>query len=206
MAPEPPTGFLTLRLGKFQRTTRATAAGGRRVVNISDCTVTRWSVFGENEDNDRVGRHRFSTGNEIQISVVEAKPGEPRWEGNPEKIGAIGLEHTHANVYLSSDAFSSFWAAADATDGADRSVELELKSDGSNTLWVTNVGFFEDMPAPEFTKPNKEGLSFPKARVDPVVVGIGTVQEQLKDLSKSLMVAFYVLLAILFVVTFLHRG
>jgi hypothetical protein len=202
MASGDSTGFLTLRVGGFQRTTRATAEGGRRVVNISDCPVTQWYVISDKDDDKKLAGQSFAKEDQLLVSVVEAKPGEPRWGENPEKIGAAGGDS--ANLYLPLDAFSSFWDAAEAVDGATRHIELVLKSDGSNVLCVTNVGLIESMPAPPRTPPEKDFSSLPLPRVHPVVAEIRTMREQLGGLSRSLLVWVYVALAAWLAVSLFH--
>jgi hypothetical protein len=120
----------------------------------------------DERDTDKLAGQSFAPGEHLQVYVLEAKSGQPRWKENPKKIGAVASEHTYANLVLSSDAFASFWEAAEATDGARRSIEIQLVADGSTVLCATNVGFFEQMPAAPTTNPGKGDL--PTPRLHPV--------------------------------------
>ncbi len=143
------TGFLTVRAGTFQRTTRTTvAAGAFRAVTFSHCPVTQWMVIGT-ADSDKLDGHSFSKGEKLQLlTVYEKRWDDPLWKEDPEKIGAIGRDDMFANVYVPPEAFADFWNAAEAQLGSIHSVELALKPGSPVSLSVTNIGLFEAMPSP----------------------------------------------------------
>jgi hypothetical protein len=144
--PERPTGYLSLEAGRMVRTSRATATGSVRFVTISNCSVTQWFIV-DDRDKKLIGKN-FKDGEQFNVTVMEAKPGELHWKEDPEKIGALDREYAFCNVFLPPVAFAHFWSGA---DGLDDSIELELKSDGPDNFAVTNVGFFEPGARPVVT-------------------------------------------------------
>jgi hypothetical protein len=172
----PATGFLTLRAGTFQRTTRAEREGAHRGINISNCPVTRWDVIGH-DIGDKLDGHSFRADEALMVSIMEAKPGDVLWEEDPEKIGALVTDSMHANVRLPPDAFALFWIAAEAADGATRFIEIVSKPDRPDVLTVTNIGLFENMPG---------------SPVHPVVAELRVMREKLSRLVTSIAVVLLI--------------
>ena len=132
-------------------------------------------------NDDKLDGRSFGTDQQLSVSIMEAKPGDPLWTEdsilppNPEKIGVLSTDRMHATVYVPRDAFAHFWTAAEATDGSTRDMELELKPDVQGTLTVTDIGLFESMPG---------------SALHPVVVELRVMREK----AKSIVVGFAVVL------------
>jgi len=154
MVSESPTGFLTFPAGTFQRTMRATREGAVRAINIFNCQVTHWMVMSDHMRDDKLDGHSFRVDEPLDVSISEAKPDQslrkedaanarlqqspgdtwlaslcPEDSEPPEKIGALSTGYgMHAK--LPPDAFTHFWAGAEATDGSTRHIEIQLKPGG----------------------------------------------------------------------------
>ena len=180
MASENPTGFLTVTVGAFGRTTRAVRKGAVRAINIANCPVTNWQVISDYMSDDKLDGRSFSANEQFTVSITETKPGEAEdtfLPPNPEKIGTLDADSMRVHLNLQPDAFALFWNAAEATHGSTRSMELVLKPDrqSQHILTVTNIGLFEDMPG---------------SPVHPVVAELRVM----RDKAKSIVVGFVVVL------------
>lgn len=184
------TGFLTLRAGTFQRVSRTTRERVVRAVSISDCPVTNWYVIGDHPDDKELDGHRFNADDQLLISVVETKQGEPLWAEDAEKIGVVSSDH--ASLHLPPLTFAHFWTAGEATNGATHYIEIVLKAGPSKSLSVTNVGLIESMPAPDHPS---------GGRIHPVVAEIRTMRGQFAAVTKSILVGIYILGATWILVT-----
>ena len=178
-------------LARFERRTHAKREGTVRKINICNCPVSSWSVIGSNDN--KLDGHGFYRNEEFSVSMTETKPGDPLWEedtilpglwgedrvlpANPEKIGTLKANSRDVHFYLQPDAFALFWTAAEATDGATRHVEIEVKPDTANILTVLSVYLIEDIPAP---------------RLHPVVAELRVIREK----AKSIVVGFAVVLIV----------
>ena len=180
MASETPTGFLTVTVGAFGRTTRAVRKGAVRAINIANCPVTNWQVISDYMSDEKLDGRSFSANEQFTVSITETKPGEAEdtfLPPNPEKIGTLDADSMRVHCYLQPDVFALFWNAAEATHGSTRSMELVLKPDrqSQHILTVTNIGLFEDMPG---------------SPVHPVVAELRVMREK----AKSIVVGFVVVL------------
>jgi hypothetical protein len=69
-----------------------------------------------------------------------------------------------------------------------RNIEIVLKPDHPDTLSVTNVGLIESMPV--------SPVDPPSGRLHPVVAELRIMRDQLGGLTKSLVIAFYIFIAL----------
>ena len=175
-------GFLTVTVGAFTRRTYVTREGAYRVIQVSNCPVTHWTVMGSGDG--KLDGHSFHTDGLLNtVTIMEVKPGEfgRRFAADPEKIGTLNTNYMHADVYVPDDALALFWAAAEATDGSTRSMELILKPDRQDELTVTNINLFESMPRSPF---------------HPVVAELRIMREKLFGKTRPIIVAFWIVVAI----------
>lgn len=179
--------FLTAKVGAMHRTSRTTHSGTVRAVHMSGCPVTRWTTWETHDVRDNLKEAADQT---VDVSVVEIKPGEPRWPEDPEKIGAFSTASMHINLYLPPHTFTHFWNAADAANDSSRHIDIVLKSNErdprSHVLSVTNAGLLESMPA---------------STLHPVVAELRSVRDSFTALTKSILVWLYVFGAIWVAVT-----
>jgi hypothetical protein len=83
---------LRLQAGTFRRTTRANArVGVTRILAISNCPVTVWSVMSE-EDVHPLNKVSFSTEQQVDVDILESS--EPHWNDAPEKMGVLSFGST----------------------------------------------------------------------------------------------------------------
>src|SRR5262245_19977474 len=185
------TGFLSVQLGNFARTTSISAERVRREVALSNCLVTSWRVTSF-ADVNKLSKDRFSEGELLELSVRERTPGEVLWNEEPEKIGIVDADRMCGHVILPPHAFAPIWSAAEATDGRRRNVELELKARQSEILSVTNVGFFEAM-----LQGNTVAKGEPTQPLDPVLVELREMRKELIPLIRYAIFWFFVALGLL---------
>ena len=180
MASEIPTGFLTVRAGTFQRSSRASREGDVRQVSISNCPVTSWSVMGEDTDDNKLDGRSFGIDEQLLVYIREMKSLGNLFEGgHPEKIGGLNTESMLAFAYVPPNSFAHFWMAAEATDGSTRHIDLELGPGPRNVLSVTNVGLIESMTGSH-----------------PVVAELRVMREKLSRRAGPIIVAFWIVVVI----------
>jgi hypothetical protein len=148
------TGYLTVRLGTFRRSTSTSAEKSTRAVHIENCVIR--------EGGEIQGCN--CRGEQIGIEVYEKKPGEELWKDDPAKIG--GLSTKFMTLYLPAETFGPLWAAAAATDGAAwRQMRCEYKSGGNAILSITTATLVEFLSGDaEVDFDPKTGLARPLCR------------------------------------------
>jgi hypothetical protein len=115
-------------VGKFKRSSEATATGAQRSVEITDCPIIRCS---DSNLGDGVGR-------EMTVRILETETDQLRWkEDDPERIGALTRERSNefyrpsmrVSIFIPSKMFAEIWKAAEAKDRTERKIRFEFKQD-----------------------------------------------------------------------------
>jgi len=122
-------GKLDLLMGTVVRQVTASAKGTRRLIELSLCKVAH---------GGKIGAKDLSGGFvDIRIYGLDAVPeiiGSLGWRD--ERIGTLRTDsYGGIELTLSADAFEAFWKAADAADGATRSIHLKYSASSDDSIW-----------------------------------------------------------------------
>jgi hypothetical protein len=176
--------WLTVRIGGCRRHTETDGELSRRIIELRGCPIL---------SNSLKGKDQPARGDEIDLSIYEADPGQEI--GFFEHLGILFL-------HLPPTAFAEFWTASAAADGAARDLTIQFKNDGPSSYTITKAKLVEHMPDPIDFNPKAHAL----IRAHPVVAELRDIRKTLAESWSGIVMLFFVLAAFGLVTYLLSSG
>ena len=134
------TSFLLIRLGHFTRFAKATATTFQRSIHSKECMVLT---------HDGLDLEGFK--GHIELTIYERIDQTPLWDKDPDKIGAFAATDDRFRHFITfhvpTGAFEPLWAAAAATDGALKNIQVDYcLSEDRQFATIYGATYTEDFP------------------------------------------------------------
>lgn len=183
-----PAFFLEVRVGRLRRHTTANAKDASRTIEITECPIIRC------DDSQIAGKNIYDQ--QLDFWIREVREGELPWDKNPEKIGAFSTSRFHVNLLLHPQAFSQFWHASEAADGAARNIRIDFKKDHPEIFAIVEACLSEYMPDAIDFEPQSHAPGFLPGRAHPVVSELRIMRAKLLNILRPLAIGMAIILII----------